>query len=325
MRIAEYSGENLTETVSVLRDKETKQAILDIKYDKEWSLFAGRQINLIDMATPVLTGSTSGTYSINVPDSIRSYFFFECDKGTAIIADKHLPMQGGYNFRDMGGYRNKYGKYVKWGKLIRSDELRNLTNGDLEYLASIPVRTVVDFRSGSEISSSPDRMPDTVKDRYELSINPGNLEDIIMKGDITPETLDEAMVNMYRLLVSDSSCIAQYKDFFSLLMDEGGLPLLYHCTAGKDRTGVASALFLLSLGIDRDIVMEDYLLSNRYVKNKYAAYLEQFPVLLPVLEVREQYLEASLDLIEREHGTVDNFLENVLGVELEKIRVIYLY
>ncbi|MCD7962148.1 MAG: tyrosine-protein phosphatase [Rikenellaceae bacterium] len=195
----------------------------------------------------------------------------------------------------------------------------------MEYLASIPIKTIVDFRAASEINSAPDKMPVSVQERYELSISPGNLQDIIMRGDITQDNLETAMTDMYKLMVTDNDCVKQFREFFNLLKNEGNLPLLYHCTAGKVRTGIASALLLSALGVDRETVTEDYLLSNKYVSVKYAAYIEQFPVLKPVFEVRGPYLDAAFDKIEQEYGSLNYFITDILDTDIERLREIYLY
>ncbi|MCD8264868.1 MAG: tyrosine-protein phosphatase [Tannerellaceae bacterium] len=258
---------------------------------------------------------------------VRMYYQLDTRAGRAILAERHLPMRGGYNFRDLGGIRNKEGKYVKWGKLFRSDEMKDLTKEDVIYLNSIPLVTVVDFRSGEEIEESPDVLPDSVRAHYILSITPGNLGELSMQ-DITSLSAEQSigiMEAINRQFVTDPACIDQYKQFFSLLQNEENLLLLFHCTAGKDRTGIAAYLFLTCLNVEEKDILNDYLSSNMYLQDKYGAYIKQYPALAPLLEVKPEYLKAGIEAIRQNYGTTSHFLENYLMVDLKKMRDIYLY
>ncbi len=321
---AEYAGADLTGKAHVERDKESKEAKFVSELSTGFTVYAGPSADRIDFNRPILSAEGAGEFSLDVPDSVRSYFQLIAGDDKSILTERHLPMAGGYNFRDLGGYRTRDGRYVKWGRMFRSDDLHHLTDEDLTYLESIPVRRVVDFRSRMEMDSLPDRVPQTAR-RVELSISPGNLSEAVLFESITPERADTLMMEMNRLLVSDSLCIGQYREFFRMALHSDDLPLMFHCSAGKDRTGMAAAVFLLSLGVDMETVMEDYLLSNRYLGDKYAPYIEKYPALAPLFEVKEDFLRAGIDQICRDHGTVENYLRNVLEVDIEKMRSEFLY
>lgn len=323
---AGYSGCDITREVSIVRDKTTKAASLAVDDNIQWELYAGPAADSIDFSKPTLAGKGEGTFPINVPADRRSYFQIVTPEGGAILAERHLPMTGGYNFRDMGGFRTRDGRHVKWGKIFRSDDMHDLTHSDLEYLSSIPVVSVVDFRSAAEIQAAPDKLADSVKGHYLYSISPGNLREIASGGRLpTEKQMSEAMENINVLLVTDHDAIEQYRKFFALLQDEEKLPLLFHCTAGKDRTGMGAALFLASLGVDERTIMEDYLSSNEYLGNKYGALLSAYPELEPLMTVRKEYLQAGLDRIKQDHGSVENYLTGTLGADMNKMREIYLY
>ena len=194
----------------------------------------------------------------------------------------HLPMEGGYNFRDLGGIKNLEGKYVRWGKIYRSDELKNLTDNDLKYLQEIPLLSIIDFRSEQEIKSAPDRVPNTVKKVYQFSITPGNLANINNIQSLSKEELVTLMQELNAMLVTENHIVEQYKKFFEVLHTEQEVPVIFHCTAGKDRTGMASALFLAALGVDEETIYENYLESNILLENKYSPYLQKFPNQEPV-------------------------------------------
>lgn len=309
--------------VEILRDKNTKIARFEVREDIQWKLYAGTTVEGIDFSAPVAQGDKSGIFYPAVPDSVRSYFQVTSNSGDAIIAERHLPMSGGYNFRDLGGYRTMDGRYVKWGRIIRSDDMSGLTPEDLEYLGSVPLKTVVDLRSEAEIALQPDKVPSSVLElRY--SITPGNLMSIISDSIPSPEMLDSLMRQLNRQMVTDSAAIEQFRKLFSLLQDESNLGILYHCSAGKDRTGMASALILSALGVDSRMIMRDYLLSNTYLEDKYSSYIEQYPQLKGVFEVRTEFLQAGLDAIRETYGSMEEFLSGTLGVNLEWMRERYL-
>ncbi|MCC8034434.1 MAG: tyrosine-protein phosphatase [Rikenellaceae bacterium] len=322
---AGYSGEDISRNIEILRDKTTKSASISIGEDMEWALYAGKSVEDIDLKEAIESGRADGQFPVDVDPTVRSYFQVVTPEGQAILAERVLPMAGGYNFRDMGGYRMADGRYVKWGKLIRSDELSTLTDEDLVYLASVPVVSVVDFRSEEEISKAPDRLPETVMHQYAYSVAPGNISASIFAKMPSEQESVELMEETNRLLVTDDSVVGQYRRFFELLADEQHLPLLYHCTAGKDRTGIASVLILYALGADDQTVMDDYMLSYEYARAKYEPVINRFPDLAPLMEVQPGYLGAALDQITGKYGSVEAFLTDVLDADIEKLRELYLY
>ena len=235
-----------------------------------------------------------------------------------------LPLESGFNFRDMGGYKTTSGKSVRWRKVLRSEEMNSLTPSDLDYLNNIPLRTVVDFRSEKEINESPDKKPASVTDSYELTINPGihsSMTDISM---LTAENGEEFMKEIYRSFVTEEAIIDRYKFFFSLLQSESKLPLLFHCTAGKDRTGMGAALFLASLGVDEDTIFEDYMISNKQLEDKYKSLINSIPQLKALLEVRPQYMQAGFEQIKKDHVSVENYIRNILDVNTDLMKELYL-
>ncbi|MDR2037455.1 MAG: tyrosine-protein phosphatase [Bacteroidales bacterium] len=322
---AMYAGEDIS--ASIIRDKNTKAASLEIKSDGEWVLYAGKTVESISFSKPLLKGKDSGIFPLDVPENERSYFQLVTGKGKAILAERHLPMTGGYNFRDLGGYKTKDGRFVKWGKIFRSDDLFHLTDDDLRYLSSIPVVSVVDFRSEAEIAQAPDKLPASSKG-YAYSINPGNLSTSAVAPDLSSldaASMQEIMKNINVSLVTDPVSIDHYKNFFALLQSEKDIPLLFHCSAGKDRTGMGAALVFFALGVDETTIFEDYLASNTYLGDKYAKFKEENPEMGALYEVRREYLQAGIDRIRQDHGTVETYLEKILNVDLEKFRKMYLY
>lgn len=242
------------------------------------------------------------------------------------MAERHLPMTGGFNFRDLGGIKNINGKYTKWGKIFRSDDLQNLTDADLQYLSSIPIISIVDFRSESEMQAAPDKLPGGIMKYYPYSINPGNLSGAANAlSDLSSMNIDSVMMQINVMMVTEEEGIQRFRDFFALLQDEKNVPLMFHCSAGKDRTGMASALVLSALNVEESRIIEDYMLSNQYITEKYAQYIAQYPELKSLFQVKPEFIGAGLQRIKADHGSVENFLKNVLNVDIEKLRSMYLY
>lgn len=319
-----HSGINVSTNTSIIRDKETKSAELNIETRGRWRLFGGPSIDGINFSEPVATGVGSGTFPLNVSDSTRSYFKLVASNSRFYLAERHLPMSGAYNFRDIGGFRTTQGRYVKWGKLLRADDLSNLTDADLNYLSSVPLVSVVDFRSQGEITEAPDRVPASVQASYQYPLTSGDFDITHLIG-LTPAQLDTVMINMNISLVTNTAYINELKKFFVLLQNEENMPLLYHCSAGKDRTGTATALILFSLGVDENTIIEDYLASNIYLKDKYEDYINNYPSLRPLFELKAEFLKAGIDKIKEDYGTVERYLVEVLEVDIRKMKRMYLY
>lgn len=280
----------------------------------------------IDLAKPILTGKGEGSFPLDVPLDKRSYFKLVTPEGSTILAERHLPMAGGFNFRDLGGYKTQAGRYVQWGKIIRSDDLSTLTEADLNYLSSLPLLTVVDYRSAEEIKEASDKIPASVKNHLIASINPGNVTSVELLKTMDSTKIDEYMQEINVDFVSDPSAIEQFRKMFELLQHPNEhIALLYHCTAGKDRTGMASALILYALGMDDKTVMDDYLLSNQFIETKFDKYTQKYPELKDMFIVKPIFLQAGLDQIHKKYGNVENFLTQQLKVDLQKFRELYLY
>lgn len=233
---------------------------------------------------------------------------------------ERIVLETTWNTRDLGGYNGANGRKVIHGKLFRTDEPASLSEKDRRALSDIPLVSLIDFRSIKEQQDKPDILPESIRRYYFLPISPGKLSD--MKDARIDENL---MIRVYRELVTDKDAIAQYTEFFRILQSDGTTPLAFHCAAGKDRTGVAAALVLYSLGVDEKTIMKDYLLSAGYIHEKYADILKKKPAYAPLLTVKPEYLQAAIDTIQNQYGSVDNYLEKILGVNTSLMQEKYLH
>jgi protein-tyrosine phosphatase len=233
-------------------------------------------------------------------------------------------MENLFNVRDLGGYPVGDGGFnekrqVKRGLLYRAGDLGAPSERDRALLEDRNIRIIMDFRSEKEIQRLPDCEFKTVKHYRALSIDAGNMLELsrIERG-IDGESL---MEELYRGLAAEAR--SQYREFFEILADADSAPLLFHCSAGKDRTGFAAALILSALGVDRELIYQDYLLSAKYLTDKYQALLEAEPYLEPVMSVRRSYLEVAFTRIDTDFGGMDRYLGTELGADIKRLRELY--
>jgi len=268
----------------------------------------------------------------NIRGGRRLYFELVPASGGAsvITTERKLPLACCDNFRDLGGYETRDGRVVRWDRLYRTSDLSKLTRSDLSYLSQLDVKLVCDFRSERERIASPNRTIDDAPEILELSIDqegvdPEMLRMKIRTGGLVALGVEQMMRDAYRAFVTNYS--DEWTVMFQRLVREENLPTVVHCTAGKDRTGFASALVLLALGVSEETVFEDYLSTNYYQQNFFRFVLRWIPLysffrtdpedLLPLLEARREYLQGSLDEIGTRYGSIDAYLEQALGVDAE--------
>lgn len=332
-----YSGQDITSKASIIREvadgKKADEVSLSIDIAGKWSLYAGTSVEKIDFDVPVLTGSTKGTHQIDVNNASRHYFQLVTTQGKAILGERALAVEGLANGRDLGGFKTQDGRFVKWGKVFRSDNLYGLTDKGAAYMNNMHITSLADFRTAAERTAEPDRAISSIQNVYTLDLPDGDIRSISHTDliKLTEEEADNFYLTINHDYVTNPEYIAQFKAYFALLQKEENLPLLFHCSAGKDRAGLAAFLFLTSLGVSEDMAMEDYLSSNESATKKYEEYLELYPVLamFPSVKllffVKKAYLQTAIDQIKKDHGSIDNFLTGELGVDLNKMRDIYLY
>jgi len=234
---------------------------------------------------------------------------------------RRLPLEGGLNFRDMGGYPTTEGGTTRWGVLYRSDHLNTLTDGDVAHLDSLGLERVHDFRLQKERDRQPSRLPDGVEVRHLAAVDLG---------------LDETMVDVVQDVLAGrrplppptfwddnyEDMVERARPMFSALInsitddDGSGLPSLFHCTGGKDRTGLAGVLVLELAGVDRATAIDDFLLTNLYrTPVRAEALREQLTAVgvsvadaLPILGVTRSAIERALASIDGRHGGVEAYV-----------------
>jgi protein-tyrosine phosphatase len=228
-----------------------------------------------------------------------------------------LPMERLYNVRDLGGYPAAGGRSVRWNLLYRAGDLNNPSHRDRILIEKRRLAVIVDFRSEEEIHKTPDMV--AAGRKAELPIDAGNILALACAG--RDDSGEFFMEELYRRLAEESR--SQYREFFAILAEKGNAPALFHCSAGKDRTGLAAALLLSALGVDRELIYRDYLLSAECLAEKYRALIEAEPDIEPFMSVRRSYLEAAFARIDERYGGVERYLETELGADSVLLRDLY--
>ena len=318
-------------TITVARKPGCDKARLHIRCEEAWRLHAvpaskDTEEHISRSHTkPILSGTNGGEFTVDVPRDRRTYFKFTAPSCRVITAERRLPVEGSYNMRDLGGYPTSDGRLLKWGMLIRSDDLYALQPQGAQYLASVPIDTVVDFRAAEETAEAPDRNLPAYIQRIHLPITPGRLNDTASYMNATESEADAMMHAMYGELVTSGEAVSCFRRFFEILHEPSSKGVLFHCSAGTDRTGMAAAFLLSALGVPEHIITEDYMVSNSMLEGKYDWYTDQYPQLKPMFIVRREFLHTAFDTITARYGSVHDFLTGTIGIRPETLRKKYLY
>ncbi|MBQ6559279.1 MAG: tyrosine-protein phosphatase [Erysipelotrichaceae bacterium] len=252
------------------------------------------------------------------------------------------------NFRDLGGIRTNDGKTVKKGKLFRSAALHDVSEEDICRIKELGIDTIIDFRSRREASVHKDPEIEGVA-YYNLSLfreierregvertdNDEPFYEMMIKASYDhPTMFAEHLSSAYRNLISDEPAIVGYTRFFELLSGDDCDKVLWHCSAGKDRTGVAAILLLEDLGADRQMIRENYLLTNLHLgrtlnevlgkvkeiageHKNYEAIRDSFKT---AMSASEQFIDTCYKTMEEMAGSPQEFLEKYLHVDEEMRR-----
>jgi protein-tyrosine phosphatase len=232
--------------------------------------------------------------------------------------ERRLALEGAVNFRDLGGYDVGVGRQTSWRKIWRSDSLADLTQADLQLLEPLGLHMLIDFRLPIERKHKPNRLPPgATTETVEIGFVPeGTMELMqgVFMGKIDAAGAERALLRHYELLPVAHN--GEYAQMFTHIEAAEGRPLLIHCASGKDRTGYGAALILLAVGASRDVVLEDYALTDRYRRDLASMFPPQTSrdVIDMLMSAHPQFLEAALAMIDRTYGSIDAYLERELSL-----------
>jgi protein-tyrosine phosphatase len=243
------------------------------------------------------------------------------------IFNRSVPLSGASNFRDLGGYTGHAGQTVAWRKLFRSDHLGLLSSDDIAQINQLKVARVLDFRGATERTAQVCAIPSARV--HSLAIEPTVVQAIqalLEEGrGIQPEDAVHLMQQTYRAFVHDNS--PRFAELFAHLLEDDA-PLVFHCTAGKDRTGFAAALILRALGVSEAVVMQDYLLTNELFRPpELVSSHAPVEVRNVIARVQTGFLDAAFEAVNNSHGSVEQYLERAMRLDSkqqQRLRALYL-
>ncbi|MBT3225960.1 MAG: tyrosine-protein phosphatase [Deltaproteobacteria bacterium] len=263
-------------------------------------------------------------------NEVRNYYRLIPENNEGIwVGERRVPMTGTVNFRDMGGYRSKDGKHTKWGQLFRGDSLQRATESDLLLIKQMNIGLIFDFRRAEEVQKGPNRFPENHPLEYQhLPVTHGEFNFISALERLKKNKMDwikeETIIKGY--LENAENYATTWGDIIRHLAKNDCPPVFFHCTAGKDRTGICAALILSALQIPRETILSDYLLSNGYIKDvwiRVKKMIEEQGVnsdkMKPFFSAPEYAMTALLDHLEKAYGSAIDFLIKKADISRETI------
>lgn len=297
-----------------------------------------------EAATLVSAKDKDGVQEVTVAPDARPYFLLRDGKSgeTVRVAERVLPLEQGSNFRDVGGYATADGKHVRWGMIFRSGGQPMLTDADVKEIKSLGIANLVDLRSDEERVMAPTRLDGI---RYNaIGYSMASMMAVMSKAD--PANPLAGLQEGYRAF--PQSLAPQVRLVFAKLLSKEG-PVVYNCSAGQDRTGFTTAMVLSTLGVPRDTIYADYVLSMTYRRPEWemAPMSDELASRSPVFAYFAQakkdpraakptnlvasdgtpYLATAFKAIEDKWGSVDSYLEQEIGltkVDIAQLRATYL-
>ncbi|MCS3871042.1 protein-tyrosine phosphatase [Chryseobacterium ginsenosidimutans] len=253
----------------------------------------------------------------------------ECGKN---VIEKNSKIKKVNNFRTVGNIKNVDGRTLKDGKFYRSGNLYKLKKSSFKELENLGIKEIIDLRNSKEIAQKPDNLPvGIIYKNYSAFEDEGDQLDqakkLVLKGKVNGADADKRMLDFYKDYVTENPEVI--KKIITEILDSDR-PILYHCTAGKDRTGITTALILTILKFDKETIYNDYLLSNNYRKkiiNKRLNLANNLHFVYPKMDVKvleklswveTDYLDASFNEINNKYGSIDAYIQQVLGISENK-------
>lgn len=340
---------------------ESKYSVTQIKpgiFQFTTTSFEEGEINVYIMENPcseekkLVFKTLDHNFNIKLLDlDYRPYFIIEKNSERYLVAERTLLIDGMNNFRDMGGYETYDERTVKWGRLYRADHIYNATKNGVEYLKKLNIRTIIDYRSNDEISKYPNKMINNCIKTYELDpaahtaelsaqfTSSKDNEDLNLVNKIIEQKRNGTLVNRYDMVmkqyenfVNKEKSKLAYSTMIKIAADPLSHAIVQHCRGGKDRTGFGSMLLLGILGVKKEYLIYDYMLThtNRISRNnkKMEGYKELtndpdiLNYLYSLIETKAEFIEASIDCIESKYGSIKNYAMEELEVTQEMISIL---
>jgi protein-tyrosine phosphatase len=247
------------------------------------------------------------------------------------LPDTFTPvLSGQHNFRDLGGILTKDGRRIRPGLLYRSGDLHSITDDDIKTLTRLDLAMIIDFRSPREYEKRPNREIPGVKEIKHLPIHdaPRDLAATYVE-ESNEEGLKQLLIGEYERIILHYT--AEYRQFLIEVAHNSNIPLVFQCSAGKDRTGLATIFLLTALGVGKEEILEDYFRTNIFAQAHAHEIIgilnhdgHNGELMRPMLEVRQEYLNAAFSAIHEQYGNLEGYVIGELAAEPELLRERYL-
>jgi protein-tyrosine phosphatase len=234
-----------------------------------------------------------------------------------------IALEQGHNFRDIGGYETDDGRRIRRGRVFRSGTLALLTDDDQRQLAALGIKLICDFRTTNERRARPTRWLEPNLVDFWSRDHHGSVGELIAAmnhPDISADAIRERMLQTYRDLPFEQA--DTLREMFHRIA-AGSLPMIFHCSVGKDRTGIAAALLLSALGVPREVVVSDYLVTEQFFEKSCRlvfadsqskrATVPEREIWEPMMRADREYIETMFQTVTERHGSIDGYLRDVLG------------
>jgi protein-tyrosine phosphatase len=242
---------------------------------------------------------------------------------TAILSGQH-------NFRDLGGIPSTGGKIIRSGMLFRSGDLHSITGEDIKKLTRLGLAMIIDFRAPREYEKRPNPRIPGIKEIKHIPIfdAPRDLAARYVETN-NEEGLKQLLIDEYERIILNYT--SEYRQFLNEVAHNPNVPLVFQCSAGKDRTGLATIFLLISLGVAMEDILQDYFKTNIFAQahaREIVGILNQEghngELMRPLLEVRQEYLDAAFSALKEHYGNLENYVFGELAAEPELLKTRFL-
>ena len=319
----------LKEDIYVVSDSKSVQ--LNFTKPGKYVIYEGFSPSNINWNAPINIDGSSISLPRNLPRPF--YAVVTPTNDTLMIAERKLIINDLDNFRDLGGLKTQDDRYVNWGRFYRSDALNVLLSSEFNYIDGLDIKRVFDLRSDFEIKSAQDNLPKNIAyEHFPIFADNDSgmlqgLQEKMSKGSLTKADAEQLLMDTYKSFANEDAI--KFNKLLHEIFIEYDYPSVFHCTAGKDRTGFTAAMILSILNVDRKTILEEYEMTNFYTQSKIEDLMKNVSKLgygdkiepaaiEAIMSVNKKYLEASFKIIDSKYGGIDAFIKNQLGFSDEE-------